>query len=70
MMNEQIKNQELVFESDNGIISLALQVYSEFVGKHGGNKDLLDRVNELSIIFRNKDSSKKYDLEGEEVPPT
>jgi hypothetical protein len=61
-MNEQNKEPEVVLASNNGIISIALQVYAEFVEKQGGCKRVFDRATELSAIFMNKDSSEKYDF--------
>ena len=61
---------EKVLESDNGIIATALELYSDFIkksrGSYTGNQPLLDRVNELQVIFQDKDSSQRYELGVEE----
>lgn len=54
--------REVVLETDNGIIATALEIYADFIKNAGGNSQLLDRVNELSVIFRDKDSTEKYEI--------
>ena len=51
---------ELVFESDNGIIALALQMYVQFANEMGGDQNLIDRASELEFIFKNKSITEKY----------
>jgi hypothetical protein len=54
-----------ILNSDNGIISMALQVYAdwaeEMAGNYTGNSWLVDRARELSILFRDMDSKEKYE---------
>lgn len=49
-----------VLQTDNGIISVALQVYAGFVQKELGDQRLCDRAIELSCIFRDM-GDKKYE---------
>ena len=52
---------ELVYDSDNGIIALALQVYIHTANEMGGDQRLIDRANELEFIFKNKPTDEKYE---------
>jgi hypothetical protein len=55
-----------VLNSDNGIISTALQVYADWAvqmaGDYTGNSRLVDRARELSILFRDMDPKQQYEL--------
>ena len=59
------KDPEEVLNSDNGIISMALQVYADWAeetsGDYKGNTHLIDRARELSIVFRDMDSKERYE---------
>jgi hypothetical protein len=54
-----------VLNNDNGIISTALQVYAgwaeQMAGDYTGNSRLVDRARELSIVFRDMDSTQQYE---------
>jgi hypothetical protein len=54
-----------VLNNDNGIIALALQVYANWAeetsGDYKSNTPLIDRARELSIIFRDMDSTQRYE---------
>lgn len=50
-----------VLDSDNGIISLALQIYAKFVTDMNGDEALHDRAMELSVLFRDMDPNHKYE---------
>ena len=50
-----------VLDSDNGIISLALQVYADFVKDMKGDDHLYDRAMELSYLFRDMNPEQKYE---------
>jgi hypothetical protein len=56
---------DVVLNNDNGIISMALQVYAdwaeEMAGNYTGNTSLIDRARELSVIFRDMDSTQQYE---------
>lgn len=52
---------DLVFESDNGIIALALQTYINFANEMGGDQRLIDRASELEFIFKNKPTTETYE---------
>ena len=52
---------DLVFESDNGIIALALQMYIHTANEMGGDQKLIDRATELEFIFKNKSIDEKYE---------
>ena len=52
---------ELVYDSDNGIIALALQMYVRTATEMGGEQRLIDRAGELEFIFKNKPANEKYD---------
>lgn len=52
---------DLVFDSDNGIIALALQVYIQFANDMGGDQRLIDRASELEFIFKNKPTTERYE---------
>lgn len=52
---------ELVYDSDNGIIALALQMYVQTANEMGGDQRLIDRANELEFIFKNKPTDEKYE---------
>jgi hypothetical protein len=52
---------ELVYDSDNGIIALALYVYVQEATKLGGDQRLIDRASELEFIFKNKPSTERYE---------
>lgn len=52
---------DLVFESDNGIITLALQTYINFANEMGGDQRLIDRASELEFIFKNKPTTETYE---------
>jgi len=53
-----------ILNNDNGIISVALQVYANWAeetsGDYKGNTPLIDRARELSILFRDMDSTQRY----------
>ena len=52
---------ELVFDSDNGIIALALQTYIHFANEMDGDQRLIDRASELEFIFKNKPTNETYE---------
>jgi len=52
---------ELVFDSDNGIIALALAMYVQTATELGGDQHLIDRASELEFIFKNKPVDEKYE---------
>lgn len=52
---------DLVFETDNGIIALALAMYVKTASELGGDQRLIDRASELEFIFKNKPDSQRYD---------
>lgn len=52
---------ELVFESDNGLISLALRAYIHLGYEMGGDQKLIDRAAELETIFKNKSKTERYE---------
>ncbi len=51
---------ELVYDSDNGLIALALAMYVRQATEMGGDQRLIDRANELEFIFKNKSITEKY----------
>ena len=56
-----MSDETLVFNSDNGLIALALEVYVHQAYSLGGDQKLIDRANELAFIFKNKSISEVYD---------
>ena len=52
---------ELVYNSDNGIIALALQMYVQFATEMDGDQHLIDRAGELEFIFKNKPTTERYE---------
>ena len=52
---------ELVYDSDNGIIALALQMYVHYATEMGGDQHLIDRAGELEFIFKNKPTTERYE---------
>jgi len=54
---------EIVYESDNGIIALALAMYVSTATEMGGDQQLIDRAGELEFIFKNKPTDQRYDWE-------
>ena len=52
---------ELVYDSDNGLIALALAIYVRQATEMGGDQRLIDRANELEFIFKNKSNTEKYE---------
>ena len=54
-----------VLNNDNGIIALALQVYADWAeetrGDYKGNTPLIDRARELSVLFRDMNSTQRYE---------
>jgi len=54
-----------ILNHDNRIISVALQVYANWAeetsGDYTGNSRLVDRARELSILFRDMDSTQRYE---------
>lgn len=52
---------ELVFNSDNGIIALALAMYVQTATEMSGDQQLIDRASELEFIFKNKPTTEKYE---------
>lgn len=54
-----------VLNNDNGIISIALQLYANWAeetsGNYKGNTLLIDRARELSILFRDMNSTQRYE---------
>ena len=52
---------ELVYDSDNGLIALALQMYVKFATEMEGEQRLIDRASELEFIFKNKSNTEKYE---------
>lgn len=52
---------ELVFNSDNGIIALALAMYVQTATEMGGDQQLIDRASELEFIFKNKPTTERYE---------
>lgn len=51
---------ELVYDSDNGLIALALGMYVRQATEMGGDQRLIDRASELEFIFKNKSITEKY----------
>lgn len=51
----------LVFNSDNGIITLALGMYIEAAEQGGGDQRLIDRATMLQHIFKNKSPEETYE---------
>lgn len=51
---------ELVYDSDNGLIALALAMYVRQATEMGGDQHLIDRASELEFIFKNKSTTEKY----------
>lgn len=51
---------ELVYDSDNGLIALALATYVKFATEMEGDQRLIDRASELEFIFKNKSITEKY----------
>lgn len=51
---------ELVYDSDNGLIALALAMYVKFATEMEGDQRLIDRASELEFIFKNKSITEKY----------
>ena len=53
-----------VLNNDNGIIAVALQLYANWAeetsGDYKGNTPLIDRARELSMLFRDMDSTQRY----------
>ena len=43
---------ELVYDSDNGLIALALGMYIQQATEMGGDQRLIDRASELEFIFK------------------
>lgn len=54
-----IEKEVEVLQTDNGIISIALQIYASFVQKELGDQRLCDRAIELSYIFRDMGDKEK-----------
>lgn len=52
---------DLVFNSDNGIIALALAMYVQTATEMDGDQQLIDRATELEFIFKNKPINEKYE---------
>lgn len=52
---------ELVYDSDNGLITLALQTYIRLATEMEGEQRLIDRATELEFIFKNKSVKEKYE---------
>lgn len=52
---------ELVYDSDNGLIALALGMYVQQAAEMGGDQRLIDRAGELEFIFKNKSNTEKYE---------
>jgi hypothetical protein len=54
-----------VLNNDNGIIAVALQLYANWAeetsGDYKGNTPLIDRARELSMLFRDMDSTQQYE---------
>lgn len=55
--------EEIVLDSDNGLIAIALGMYIKTATEMGGDQKLIDRASELEFIFKNKSPSEKYDWE-------
>lgn len=51
---------ELVYDSDNGLIALALGMYVQQATEMSGDQRLIDRASELEFIFKNKPITEKY----------
>ena len=52
---------DLVYDSDNGLITLALQTYIRLATEMEGEQRLIDRATELELIFKNKSVEEKYE---------
>lgn len=52
---------ELVYDSDNGIIALALAMYVNTATEMGGDQHLIDRASDLEFIFKNKSTTERYE---------
>ena len=52
---------DMVLNTDNGIIAIALNVYVDFAERMNGDQRLIDRARELSIIFRDMDPKQRYE---------
>lgn len=52
---------ELVYDSDNGLIALALGMYVRQATEMEGDQRLIDRASELEFIFKNKSNTEKYE---------
>lgn len=52
---------ELVFNSDNGIIALALGLYIRAAEEAEGDQNLIDRATMLEHIFKNKSPDETYE---------
>jgi hypothetical protein len=52
---------DLVYDSDNGLITLALQTYIRLATEMEGEQRLIDRATELEFIFKNKSVEEKYE---------
>jgi len=52
---------DLVFNSDNGIITLALGMYVEAAEQADGDQRLIDRAMILQHIFKNKPADEIYE---------
>ena len=51
----------LVYDSDNGIIALALKMYVQAANEMGYAQSLIDRAGELEFIFKNKPVTERYE---------
>ena len=51
-----------VLQYDNGIIAMALMVYTRIAREEGAPQNLIDRANELYFIFTNKSTTEKYEF--------
>lgn len=52
---------DLVYDSDNGIIALALVMYVRTATEMEGDQHLIDRASELEFIFKNKPTTERYE---------
>lgn len=51
---------DLVLDSDNGLIAVALAMYVKQATEMGGDQRLIDRASELEFVFKNKSITEKY----------
>lgn len=47
----------VVLDSDSGIVSMALHLYGDYCEKMGSPQELIDRIRDLEIEYKNKEST-------------